>query len=88
MRCSQMLIRWTWQNSGLTTIEGGLPKVLVKYWSNLRHSFVNFHLGLNRNPGMTALIVSHRDQDCLYRHHLGIANQKDAGKYFEIRPRI
>ena len=53
----------------------------------LRHSFVTYHVALHRNPGKTALIISHRDQDCLYRHYLGIANQKDAGKYFEIKPR-
>ena len=53
----------------------------------LRHSFVTYHVALHRNPGKTALMVSHRDQDCLYRHYLGISNQKDAEKYFEIRPR-
>jgi len=52
----------------------------------LRHSFVTYHVALHRNPGKTALIVSHRDQDCLYRHYLGIANQKDAKRYFEIFP--
>ena len=29
----------------------------------LRHSFVTYHVALHRNPGKTALIVSHRDQD-------------------------
>ncbi len=53
----------------------------------LRHSFVTHHVALHRNPGKTALIVSHRDQDCLYRHYLGIANQKDGDKYFKIFPR-
>lgn len=52
----------------------------------LRHSFVTYHVALHRNPGKTALIVSHRDQDCLYRHYLGIANQKDAKEYFKILP--
>jgi hypothetical protein len=53
----------------------------------LRHSFVTYHVALHRNPGKTALIVSHRDQDCLYRHYLGIANQQDAKEYFKIFPR-
>jgi integrase len=52
----------------------------------LRHSFVTYHVALHRNPGKTALIVSHRDQDCLYRHYLGIASRKDAKNYFDIRP--
>ena len=53
----------------------------------LRYSFVTYHVALHRNPGKTALIISHRDQDCLYRHYLGIANQKDAKAYFKIFPR-
>ena len=53
----------------------------------LRHSFVTYHVALHRNPGKTALIISHRDQDCLYRHYLGIANQKDATEYFKIHPK-
>ena len=53
----------------------------------LRHSFVTYHVALHRNPGKTALIISHRDQNCLYRHYLGIANQKDAKIYFQIFPR-
>ena len=38
---------------------------------------------LHRNPGKTALIVSHKDQDCLYRHYLGIATKAAAAKYFK-----
>lgn len=53
----------------------------------VRHSFVTYHVALHRNPGKTALIISHRDQDCLYRHYLGIANQRDAKEYFRIFPR-
>jgi len=53
----------------------------------LRHSFVTYHVALHRNSGKTALIVSHRDQDCLYRHYLGIATQKDATAYFKIYPK-
>ena len=62
----------------------GKPKCPPK--NALRHSFVTYHVALHRNPGKTALIVSHRDQDCLYRHYLGIANQKDAQKYFDVSP--
>ncbi|MEX0331436.1 MAG: tyrosine-type recombinase/integrase [Puniceicoccaceae bacterium] len=54
----------------------------------LRHSFVTYHVALHRNPGKTALIVSHRDQDCLYQHYLGIANKQDAERYFRICPRM
>lgn len=54
----------------------------------LRHSFVTYHVALHRNPGKTALIVSHRDQECLYKHYLGISNQQDAKEYFQIFPEI
>jgi integrase len=68
----------------------GLPSLDIKPKcppkNALRHSFVTYHVALHRNPGKTALIVSHRDQDCLYQHYLGIANQKDAEKYFDIQP--
>lgn len=52
----------------------------------LRHSFVTYHVALHRNPGKTALIVSHKDQDCLYRHYLGIATKAAAAEYFKIKP--
>jgi len=51
-----------------------------------RHSFVTYHVALHRDPGKTALIVSHRDQDCLYRHYLGIATKEHAREYFKILP--
>ena len=47
---------------------------------------MTYHVALHRNPGKTALIVSHKDQDCLYRHYLGIATKADAAKYFKIEP--
>lgn len=49
-----------------------------------QHSFVTYHVALHRDPGKTVLIVSHRDQDCLYRHYLSIATKDDARKYFKI----
>lgn len=33
-----------------------------------RHSCVTYHVALHRNPGKTALIVSHRNQDVLHQH--------------------
>jgi hypothetical protein len=58
---------------------------------------VTYHVALHRNPGKTALIFSHRDPDCLYRHYLGIATKAASrmlrqflrGTYFvsELPPR-
>ena len=53
----------------------------------LRHSFVSYHVALHRDPGKTALLVSHKDQNVLYEHYLGVASKKDAERYFGIRPR-
>ena len=53
----------------------------------LRHSFVTYHVALYRDAGKTALLVSHRNQDILFRHYLGIANRNDAERYFNIVPR-
>jgi len=53
----------------------------------LRHSFATYHVALHRDPGRTALILSHRQQDVLYQHYLGIATQSAASEYFKIKPR-
>lgn len=52
----------------------------------LRHSFVSYHVALHRDPGKTALLVSHKDQAVLWDHYLGVATAADAGRYFGIQP--
>ncbi len=52
----------------------------------LRHSFVTYHVALHRDPGRTALLVGHRNQEVLFRHYLGIATRDAAERYFAIRP--
>ena len=53
----------------------------------LRHSFATYHVALHRDPGKTALILSHRNQEVLYQHYLGIATKEQAERYFDIWPR-
>jgi hypothetical protein len=53
----------------------------------LRHSFVSYHVALHRDPGKTALLVSHKDQKILWDHYLGVATKGDAGQYFGIIPK-
>lgn len=53
----------------------------------LRHSFVSYHVALQCNPGQTALLISHRNQNVLWDHYLGVAKQEDAAHYFNILPR-
>lgn len=52
----------------------------------LRHSFVSYHVALYRDPGRTALLVSHKDQGILWEHYLGVAKKEDAGLFFDIKP--
>ncbi len=52
----------------------------------LRHSFVSYHVALHRNPGHTALLISHKNQNILYEHYLGVATKEDAERYFAIVP--
>lgn len=52
----------------------------------LRHSFATYHVALHRDPGKTALLLSHRNQEVLYQHYLGTATQADAERYFMIVP--
>jgi len=54
----------------------------------LRHSFVSYHVALHRDPGKTALLVSHKNQAVLWEHYLGVAKQEGARRYFGIRPFI
>jgi integrase len=52
----------------------------------LRHSFVSYHVALHRDPGKTALLVSHKDQAILWDHYLGVATAEAAGRYFATMP--
>jgi len=54
----------------------------------LRHSFATYHVALHRDPGKTALILSHRNQEVLYQHYLGIATKEQASHYFQIKPSV
>ncbi len=51
-----------------------------------RHGFATYHVALHRDPGKTALILSHRNQQVLFQHYLGIATREQAERYFQIRP--
>ncbi|MEX0331438.1 MAG: tyrosine-type recombinase/integrase [Puniceicoccaceae bacterium] len=52
----------------------------------LRHSFVSYHVALHRDPGKTALLISHKDQAILWDHYLGVAKREDASRYFSLSP--
>lgn len=53
----------------------------------LRHSFATHDIALHKNPGRTATILCHRDQDELWEHYLGIATSEQGKLYQTITPR-
>ncbi len=52
----------------------------------LRHSFCTYHVAAFKNPGLTATLLCHRNQDKLWDHYYGISNQPTGMAYFNIIP--
>lgn len=52
----------------------------------LRHSFATYHLAAYKNPGRTAALLCHRNQDMLWRHYNGRATKEQGEAYFSVRP--
>lgn len=53
----------------------------------LRHNFCTYHLRLHTNPGRTATILCHRNQDELWGHYAGIGTHGKGVLYFQITPK-
>lgn len=51
-----------------------------------RHSFASYHVAWKRDFQDTALIMSHKGTDILFKHYRGNATKEDAEKYFNIYP--
>ena len=52
----------------------------------LRHSFCTYHVAAYKNPGLTATILCHRDQEKLWTNYNGIAKVADGRDYFRLTP--
>lgn len=52
----------------------------------LRHSFCTYHVAAYKNPGRTATILCHRNQQQLWDHYYGRGTQSDGLAYFAILP--
>lgn len=60
-------------------------KLLPHNWA--RHSFATYHLAAFKDPGRTALLMSHKgDPTILHDHYRGIRTEAEAQAYFNIRP--
>ena len=53
----------------------------------LRHSFATYHLAAYKNPGLTATILCHSDQQRLWSNYKGNASSAFGARYFSITPR-
>ncbi len=65
---------------------GKLPKKKIPPHNAFRHSFASYHVAWKRDFQDTALILSHKGTDILFKHYRGVAKKEDAEKYFEIYP--
>jgi integrase len=52
----------------------------------LRHGFATYHVAALKNPGRTATILCHTNQELLWAHYNGIATQAAGLKYQSITP--
>lgn len=52
----------------------------------LRHGFATYHVAALKNPGLTAYLLCHRDQDELFEHYKGIATEAEGKLYHTLTP--
>ncbi len=52
----------------------------------LRHGFCTYHVAAFKEPGLTATILCHRNQELLWSTYNGRATQADGKKYFSLTP--
>ena len=52
----------------------------------LRHSFCTYHVNAFENPGLTALLLAHKNQQQLWDHYFGRATSAASKDYWTITP--
>lgn len=52
----------------------------------LRHSFATYHVAARDNPGLTAVLLGHRNQQKLWDHYKGNATKADGLRFETITP--
>lgn len=52
----------------------------------LRHSFATYHLAARTNPGLTAYLLCHRNQQKLWEHYKGNATAAEGRRFESITP--
>jgi len=51
-----------------------------------RHSFATYDMAAHKNPGRTATILCHTNQELLWKHYYGVATHSAGVKYQQITP--
>ena len=52
----------------------------------LRHSFCSYHVAAHKDAARTAVVLCHASPSMLYQHYKGRATEKDAKRYFNVKP--
>ena len=65
---------------------GKFPQKRIPPHNAFRHSFASYHVAWKRDFQDTALIMSHKGTDILFKHYRGVATKEDADRYFKIYP--
>jgi integrase len=52
----------------------------------LRHSFCTYHVAAFKNPGRTAILLTHQNQQMLWQRYNGLTTQAAGGLYWSITP--
>ena len=63
---------------------GKFPQKRIPPHNAFRHSFASYHVAWKRDFQDTALIMSHKGTDILFKHYRGVATKEDAERYFKI----
>lgn len=52
----------------------------------LRHSFCSYHVAAHKDAARTAVVLCHASPSMLYQHYKGRATERDAKRYFNVKP--
>jgi site-specific recombinase XerD len=52
----------------------------------LRHSFCSYHVAAHKDAARTAVVLCHASPSMLYQHYKGRVTERDARRYFNVKP--
>lgn len=75
-----------WETVKTPDENGKFPQKRIPPHNAFRHSFASYHVAWKRDFQDTALIMSHKGTDILFKHYRGVATKEDAERFFNIYP--